>query len=103
MKNRDEFDKILFVISGLKSGEVWSRKYDEPIAHRLRDSVRRYLTIQGIGDTIKMSVEPDRKTLYVSKKEPSYVERLENMLRSVAFSTDDEDLFDRIMKLLEKP
>lgn len=91
--------KIIKDIQSLKEDQYLVFRSINPSA--LRSRIRKRLTILGIGGNIVLSVSKDRKQLIAYHKQIPYVQKLENLVREMMLGIDDEQLYDKAMKLLE--
>ena len=101
MKFKEEKIQLTNVVENLTEGKVELVTFQEPCAGLVRDYVRKNLTRTGRGDNIVMSlISPFCMT--VLRRRKSYTEKLEDMLRRVMMSVEDENLYDEVLKLLEE-
>lgn len=98
LSNNKSVQEVLNAISEMKEGEARTVMTEK--AYAVRQAVRKVLTREERGGNIVMSMCGPAIVLY--KKPRTYTSRLEDMLRRVMMSVDDENLYDEAMKLLEE-
>ena len=102
MKKTDpEVIELTQRIQALQPGQTDTVTFSRPVAFKVRNHVRKDLTRKEIGDNIVMSmVSPS--CLMIHRKQKSYTQKLEDVLRKVMLAVDNENLYDEALMVLEE-
>lgn len=82
------------------NGELMELRLNEKAARAVRKNVYILLKEKGLQGTLNLIVKSGE--LLVMKPEKSYVKKLEDLLKKVMFSLENEDLFNECLNLLEE-